>query len=187
MMMLRMYNNWEQARQTVLRRRDVTVLEEVPESVRDSIQRVFGHELTPEQAVAQILADVRQRGDDALREWTARIDGLELDDFEVQAEALEAGYKALPADLARALELSAGRIRDFHTRQPIPPSFAASLPPDHSPAAPAAWKGGNARPVTVAKNLRTVRAYIIPQVRQESNPVVSRLDFSQDAATILPP
>ena len=168
MMMLRMYNNWEQARQTVLRRRDVTVLEEVPESVRDSIQRVFGHELTPEQAVAQILADVRQRGDDALREWTARIDGLELDDFEVQAEALEAGYKALPADLARALELSARRIRDFHSsfapagfapagpqsggpplrsrqttvRRPAASLPPASLPPDHSPAAPAAWKGG---------------------------------------------
>ena len=132
MMMLRRYNNWEQARQTVLRRRDVTVLEEVPESVRDSIQRVFGHELTPEQAVAQILADVRQRGDDALREWTARIDGLELDDFEVQAEALEAGYKALPADLARALELSARRIRDFHSSF-APAGFAPAGPQSGGP------------------------------------------------------
>ena len=124
MMTLRIYHDCEQARRTVLRRRDVTVLEQVPAPVLDSIRRVFdgvaARDLTPQQAVARILADVRQGGDDALRRWTARIDGLALDDFEVPAEALETGYKALPADLAEALEYAAGRIRDFHTRQPVP-------------------------------------------------------------------
>ncbi|HUX76539.1 MAG TPA: histidinol dehydrogenase [Anaerolineae bacterium] len=119
-MTLRIYDDWEQARRTVLRRRSMTAPEEVPEPVRAGIRRIFGEELTPEQAVARILADVRQRGDDAIRDWTARIDGLALDDFEVQAEALEAAHRALPADLAAALELSAARIRDFHARQPIP-------------------------------------------------------------------
>jgi histidinol dehydrogenase len=117
---LRIYDDWEQVRRTVLRRRSMTTPEEVPEPVRAGIRRIFGEELTPEQAVARILADVRQRGDEAIRDWTARIDGLALDDFEVQAEALEAAYRALPADLAAALELSAARIRDFHAHQPIP-------------------------------------------------------------------
>ncbi len=117
--MLRIYDNLEQARQTILRRRDMMVLDEVPDPVRAGIRRIFGEELTPEQAVARILDDVRQRGDVALRDWTFRIDGLKLDDLEVPAQALETAYNALPPDLAEALTLSAERIRDFHARQPI--------------------------------------------------------------------
>jgi len=122
-MTLKIYDDLEQARQTVLRRRNMTILDEMPESVRASIRHVFGEELTPEAAVARILADVRQRGDEALRDWTARIDGLprgRLDDIEVPAEALAAAYASLPTDLADALDLAAERIRAFHARQPIP-------------------------------------------------------------------
>jgi histidinol dehydrogenase len=117
---LRIYDDLQQAHQTVLRRRDMLVLDEVPQSVRESIRRVFGEDLTPEAAVARVLADVRRRGDEALCEWTARTDGLALGDFEVPPEDWEAAYRSLPADLASALNLAAERIRDFHTRQPIP-------------------------------------------------------------------
>ncbi|TEU10351.1 MAG: histidinol dehydrogenase [Anaerolineales bacterium] len=118
--MLRIYDDWQQARQTVLRRRDMMALDEVPESVRAGIQRVFGQKLAPQEAVARILADVRQRGDEALRDWTARLDGLADGDCEVPAEALAAAYDSLPSDLAAALDLAAGRIRAFHARQPVP-------------------------------------------------------------------
>ena len=118
--MLRIYDDWKQARRTVLRRRDMMALDELPEPVRAGIRHVFGTELTPEEAVARILADVRQRGDEALRDWTIRIDGLTLEDFEVPPEALTSAYKSLPPDLAEALNLAASRIRAFHARQPIP-------------------------------------------------------------------
>jgi len=118
--LLRIYEDVEEARQTVLRRRNMLVLDEVPESVRASIRRVFGEELMPEEAVARILADVRGRGDEALRDWTARIDGVTDDDFEVPTEALVVAYESLPPDLADALDLAADRIRAFHARQPIP-------------------------------------------------------------------
>jgi len=117
---LRIYDDLEQARRTVLQRRDMMNLDEVPEPVRAGIARVFDEELTPEQAVARLLADVRGRGDEALHEWTARIDGLELGAFEIPAEDWKAAHDRLPADLAEALALSAERIRDFHARQPIP-------------------------------------------------------------------
>jgi len=123
---LRIYDDVERARRTVLRRRDMMNLDEVPESVQAGIRRVFGERgergerLTPEEAVACILADVRARGDDALHEWTTRIEGLSLDTFEVPATAWAAAHAALPADLADALACSAERIRDFHARQPIP-------------------------------------------------------------------
>jgi histidinol dehydrogenase len=88
--------------------------------VLDSIKRVFGEALTPEAAVARLLADVRARGDAALREWTARIDGVTLAAPEVPQAEWEAAYHALDADLRDALETSAARVRDFHARQPIP-------------------------------------------------------------------
>jgi histidinol dehydrogenase len=119
-MTLRVYDDLEQARRAVLQRRDMMNLDEVPEPVRAGIARVFGEELTPEQAVACLLADVRQRGDEALREWTKRIDGLEMEALEVSATEWQAAYGRLPAELAEALKLSAERIRDFHARQPIP-------------------------------------------------------------------
>jgi len=116
---LRIYDDLEQARATVLRRRDTTVLNEVPGRVRRSIRRIFGEDLTPDQAVGRILAEVRARGDEALHDWTARIDGLMLDDIEVPPEVWEAACHGLPADLAEALTLATERIRAFHARQPL--------------------------------------------------------------------
>jgi histidinol dehydrogenase len=120
-MTLKITDDLDEARQTVLRRRDLMNLDEIPEPVRASIRRAFGEGLTPEQAVTRLLADVRTRGDEALREWTARIDGLTLlGDLEIPTAEWEAAYHRLPAGLTEALALSTGRIHDFHARQPIP-------------------------------------------------------------------
>lgn len=117
--MLKIYDDLEQARRTVLQRRDMLAIDEMPEAVREGIRHVFGEDLTPERAVARILADVRERGDASLHDWTERIEGLTLDDFEIPAKKWETAYEALPADLAEALTLSAERIHDFHAHQPI--------------------------------------------------------------------
>ena len=74
--MLRIYDDWEEARGTVLRRRDMMVLDDVPEPVRAGIRRVFGKELTPEAGVARILADVRQRGDAGTGQWSELVSVL---------------------------------------------------------------------------------------------------------------
>ena len=119
-MTVHIYDDLPEARRTVLRRRRMVDPDDVPEPVLASIRRVFDEELTPEAAVARIVADVRQRGDEALRDWAARVDGVTLDDFEVPAEALAGAYAALPGDLAEALDLANERIRAFHACQPIP-------------------------------------------------------------------
>ena len=66
--------------------------------------------------VAAIIADVRARGDVALVELTRRFDrhdgALVFSGDEIDAECA----KVSPADRA-ALELAAGRIRDYHARQ----------------------------------------------------------------------
>lgn len=115
--MFRMYDV-STARQTILKRLPVDDLT-VPPSVQEGIRQIFGEALTPAQAVDRILADVRARGDDALRDWTARLDGKSSESFAVPAEELRAALASLPADQVAALELAADRVRRFHQAQPV--------------------------------------------------------------------
>ncbi len=117
--MIRIFEDWREAQQTILRRRDLAEPGQVPDALAAGIRRVFGESLTPEQAVARLVSDVRQRGDEALREWTARIDGVTLDDLEAPREDWEAAYGALSPDVTEAVSMAAGRIRAFHSRQRI--------------------------------------------------------------------
>ncbi len=117
--MLRIYENSESARRILTRRQMLTV-DDMPAVLLDGIERVFGERLTPEAAVARLLVAVRAEGDAALRAWTQRIDGVTPGVLEVPAAEWRAAYDALAPDLRAALETAAERIRDFHTRQPIP-------------------------------------------------------------------
>jgi histidinol dehydrogenase len=71
----------------------------------------------PVAAVQAILADVRTRGDDAVRELTARFDGVEIDELRVPPEALDAALEQLPAELREALEVAHARITAYHRTQ----------------------------------------------------------------------
>jgi histidinol dehydrogenase len=68
-------------------------------------------------AVRGILADVRARGDAAVRELTEQYDGCDLADPRVSASDLRAALDATPAELRRALEVAAERIRTYHALQ----------------------------------------------------------------------
>ncbi len=73
--------------------------------------------------VKLILDDVRNRGDAALAELTARFDGHTLaseDDWRISADACRAAFDDLQPDLRAALELAAQRIRTYHEAQ-LPP------------------------------------------------------------------
>ncbi|MCS6785785.1 MAG: histidinol dehydrogenase [Thiobacillaceae bacterium] len=73
-----------------------------------------------QQAVAEILAAVRARGDAAVLEYTARFDRLEADSvaaLEVSRGRLEEARQRLPLRLERALQAAAARIRAYHERQ----------------------------------------------------------------------
>jgi len=104
----------------ILQRRIMSTVEDVPEVVLESIKRVFGEALTPETAVARLMADVRARGDDALREWTERIDGVTTQALEIPKSVWVEAHDGLSPELRGAMERAAERIRDFHARQPIP-------------------------------------------------------------------
>jgi len=73
-----------------------------------------------EAAVAQIRPvcdDVRQRGAPAVREYTARFDGVDLATTLVPPEALEAALAGLDPQVRRALEEAVRRTRRVHGAQ----------------------------------------------------------------------
>jgi histidinol dehydrogenase len=78
-------------------------------------------------AVRAILEAVRTRGDDALRELTAELDGAVLDDLRVGPHESERALAATPSDVRDALELAATRIREYHEAQAVgsPASYSA--------------------------------------------------------------
>ena len=73
-----------------------------------------------EQRVADILADVRARGDAAVLEYTQRFDSLtaaSMADLELAQAELKAAFDALPAARKTALEAAARRVRAYHEAQ----------------------------------------------------------------------
>jgi histidinol dehydrogenase len=123
--MLKHYTS-EAARQSILKR---TPPDEFPVSQRvlDGIAQIFGTPLTPEQAVTRILQEVRTDGDSALRTWTHRLDGLDLQPAPVSKDAIRSALDSVPAARREALELAARRIEAFHRRQPLTSWFTNEL------------------------------------------------------------
>lgn len=71
------------------------------------------------QTVEAILADVRERGDAALFEYTERFDRLRLDAtiLEVSTAEIEQALAAVDRETLATLQLAADRIATFHRRQ----------------------------------------------------------------------
>ncbi|WP_291425521.1 histidinol dehydrogenase [Deinococcus sp.] len=88
----------------------------VPDAVLQRIKTTFGEALTPEQVVERIIADVRARGDDALFDWTEKLDGSRPAALEVSAAEL-ADAQIAP-ELHGAIRLAIRRVRDFYEQQP---------------------------------------------------------------------
>jgi len=84
------------ARAEVLRRPAQSVAAEVSASVRE------------------ILAGVRERGDDAVREFNRRFDRAAPDQFAVSGEEFAKSASAISPQLARAIEAAAMRIENYH-------------------------------------------------------------------------
>ena len=70
-----------------------------------------------EQAVRDIINDVAQRGDAAVREYTQRFDGVALSSPEVSRDEIAGAYQRLAPDLLPALKLAADRVGAFHAEQ----------------------------------------------------------------------
>ena len=73
-----------------------------------------------EKVVADILTDVKARGDAAVLDYTNRFDGLGADSvaaLELTQAELKAAFESLPAVQREALESAAARVRSYHEAQ----------------------------------------------------------------------
>lgn len=81
------------------------------------LQRKSAFNAKAMQVATQIVEDVRERGDECLRELTEKFDGVRLESFRVSQEKFDAAVAACEPQLAKALEQAAAQIREFHERQ----------------------------------------------------------------------
>jgi len=106
----------EEARRTVLRRQPLGETE-LPPAVRERIREVFGAELSAQEVVGRIVADVRAEGDAAVRRYSRAFDGVEYASLEVPRAEVQAAYRQVDPPLVEALRFAADRIRAFHEAQ----------------------------------------------------------------------
>jgi histidinol dehydrogenase len=70
-----------------------------------------------EDTVAAILQDVKHNGDAALREYTKKFDGADIDSIEVTKEEIDEAAANIDPELMKHLEFAAQNIRRFHEAQ----------------------------------------------------------------------
>lgn len=67
--------------------------------------------------VSSVLSDIRTRGEDALREYTLKYDGVEVQNWEVSPEEFEAAGRLVSDELKDAIRIASDNIRAFHASQ----------------------------------------------------------------------
>ena len=117
-MSVRIFRNADEGRNFILAKRDMASSELSPR-MREGVRSVFGEDLSADEVVTRILHEVRARGDEALREYTRKIDGVELEGIRVSDTEFAEALDSVPADVQEALRFAAERIRLFHEKQHI--------------------------------------------------------------------
>ncbi|WP_306528809.1 histidinol dehydrogenase, partial [Megasphaera sp.] len=69
------------------------------------------------KAVEEILANVEQDGDAAVRMYTEKFDGVAIEDFLVTPEEIDQAVAAVGPDFMSILEEGAANVRAYHERQ----------------------------------------------------------------------
>lgn len=99
-------------------------LDATADNFRSALQQALAWENLSDANVAsrvdEIIADVRQRGDDAVLHWTNTFDRLNVTDcrqLKIAPERLQQALSSLSSAQAKALRTAAERIRRYHERQ----------------------------------------------------------------------
>ena len=90
-------------------------LKEIQKS-RDFFSRTL--DLTAVMPVVEgIIAEIKTQGDEALRAYTEKFDGVSLKEIEVKQDEVEAAKRNLDSDMLRCIKEAYAAIRNFHYRQ----------------------------------------------------------------------
>lgn len=86
----------------------------------DLIMKRAEQDITEQMKIAkEVSDDIRDRGDEAVLEYTAKFDKVQLtaEGMRVTEEEIEAGYKRLDKETREAIEYAYKNIYDFHEKQ----------------------------------------------------------------------
>ena len=81
------------------------------------LNRDIRAEADVESVVDAIIADVRARGDEALRDYAKKFDRAKLGDLLVSQTEIEEAFAAVGEDFIQTLRMAAANIRHFHEHQ----------------------------------------------------------------------
>lgn len=98
----------------------ITLNEETKKDILDSLlKRSPNHYAEYENTVQEIMKEVRQRGDAALFNLTARFDGCRLssETIRISKEEIQAAYRNTDPEFIRVMQKAADNIRTFHQKQ----------------------------------------------------------------------
>ena len=93
--------------------------EPLADKIESILRRRIGVSDKVDEAVRQVLHQVRERGDQAVVEYTERFDGVSVGvgGYRMSPAALQAGLDGLDASLRSAMEAAVANIRSFHEHQ----------------------------------------------------------------------
>jgi len=111
------YQTLEEVRQLVTRPHLDQV--EVSAAAKERTKEIFGRALAPKEAVAQILSDIEQEGDQALLRYIAAIDGQQLtaDQLFVSEAEFQQAEAAVSPEFKAALAAAVENVRRYHQNQ----------------------------------------------------------------------
>lgn len=95
-------------------------LDKMTKEQYDFIMKRAELDITEQMKVAkEVSDDIKLRGDEAVLEYTAKFDHVQLtaDQMKVTEEEIEAGYNRLDAETREAIEYAYKNIYDFHEKQ----------------------------------------------------------------------
>ena len=81
------------------------------------LNRDIRAEKNVEDVVDAILADVRTRGDEALKEYALKFDGAEIENLQVTQEEIEDAFANMDPYFLETLKEAAANIESFHRQQ----------------------------------------------------------------------
>lgn len=70
-----------------------------------------------ENTVSTVLREVKNRGDEALKEYTKKFDGADIVSFKVSDEEIKEARSAVPVGLKKSIRAAAANIEKFHSSQ----------------------------------------------------------------------
>ncbi|MGA5689952.1 histidinol dehydrogenase [Cytobacillus pseudoceanisediminis] len=83
-----------------------------------SIKRSFDNGTEEQRAIVKdIIESVRQNGDQALKDYTEKFDGISLDDFKVSKAEIEEAFSQVDGKILEIIKEAADNIRSFHEKQ----------------------------------------------------------------------